>query len=185
MTVLDKSIIRKDMKAKRLQMKTETFSLYNQLIFEQVLSHQQIQSVSMIACYVSLVHEVNTLKIIQELLKTKRVCVPKVEGEIMNFYEIHSLDDLKEGYFHVLEPTVSDLVLPQDIDCMLVPMVAFDDRLYRVGYGKGFYDKYFTLKHHYYKIGIAFEFQKVKEIDINKFDIALDEIITEANRYKR
>ena len=109
----------------------------------------------------SLPKEVETLSLIQELLKTKRVCVPKVNQDTMDFYEIDSLDDLKEGYFHVLEPTTTALILPEDIDCMLVPMLAFDKQKYRVGYGKGFYDKYFARGYHGYKLGLAFSFQYV------------------------
>lgn len=183
MTVLDKSIIRKDIKAKRLQMDLETFSLYSQHIHQQVMIHPQIQQASMIACYVSLPKEVETLSLIQELLKTKRVCVPKVNQDTMDFYEIDSLDDLKEGYFHVLEPTTTALILPEDIDCMLVPMLAFDKQKYRVGYGKGFYDKYFARGYHGYKLGLAFSFQYVEHIQINSYDYALNEIITESQRY--
>ena len=172
-------------KEKRLSMNSKTFSLYNQQIYKQVCHHLSIINASLVACYVSLPLEVDTLSIIQELLKTKRIAVPKVLGNTMEFYEIHSLNDLKEGHFHVLEPTTNLLVKPQEIDCMLVPLVAFDERLYRVGYGKGYYDKYFASQCDYDKIGLAFEFQKVTDIQTNEFDIPLDEIITENNHYKK
>ena len=97
----------------------------------------------------------------------------------MEFYYIHSLNDLKEGTFHVLEPTTNQIANIQDIDLMIVPMLAFDNQNYRVGYGKGFYDKYFAKGYLGYKLGLAFSYQKVDKIDINEYDLPLDEILCE------
>lgn len=180
---MDKTLIRTLMKEKRLKMNQETFSLYNDAIFQKVISHPKIQSSEIIGCYVSLSQEVQTLKIIEQLIKTKRICVPKVEGHVMHFYEIHSLDELSEGHFHVLEPITSQKIWPYDIDCMLVPMLAFDRELQRVGYGKGYYDKYFASDYHGYKLGLAFSYQFVEQIKRNQYDYHLDEIITENKTY--
>lgn len=167
------------MKEKRLLLNRETFSLYNQSIFQQVISHPHYQSAKMIACYVSLPYEVDTIAIIKKTLETHRVCVPKVYGDIMHFYEIQSLNDLKEGCFHVLEPTTQKYIQPQDIDLMIVPLLAFDQLKYRVGYGKGYYDKYFAAGYQGYKLGLAFSFQYVDSIDIDQHDCCLDEILVE------
>lgn len=171
--------MRKMMKEKRLTLNRETFSLYNDLIFHKLIHHPQIESAQMIGCYVSLPEEVETFKIIEALLKTKQVCVPKVEGSIMHFYQIYSLDELKEGCFHVLEPIKGKRIDPVDIDCMIVPMLAYDQQGYRVGYGKGYYDKYFASGFNGYKLGIAFSFQYVDKINYDEFDYRIDEVITE------
>ncbi len=172
------------MKEKRLQMDRKTFSLYDQNIYNLVLQHPYVQNSKMIACYVSLPNEVDTLALIETFLKTKSVCVPRVEGTIMHFYQIDSLDELQVGHFHVLEPTTSRKVLSQDIDIMLVPMMAFDGRKYRVGYGKGYYDKYFASGYQGYKLGLAYAMQYVNEIAVDEYDYALDEIITESDILK-
>ena len=65
---------------------------------------------------------------------------------------------------------------------MLVPLVAFDKNLNRVGYGSGFYDRYIKKIRKIKKIvtiGLAYSFQQIKKIPINKYDIKLDFIITE------
>ncbi|MEG0276290.1 MAG: 5-formyltetrahydrofolate cyclo-ligase, partial [Coprobacillus sp.] len=129
--------------------------------------------------YVSLPNEIDTHNLITETLKTKRVCVPKIENNLMNFYEIHSLDELQPGYFDVLEPITNILILPQDIGLMITPLLAYDKRLYRVGYGKGFYDKYFSSGFNGYKLGLAFSFQYIDQIRIDQYDCCLDEIIIE------
>ncbi len=65
---------------------------------------------------------------------------------------------------------------------MLIPLIAFDENLNRVGYGGGFYDRYINRirkNKRILKIGVAYSFQKVKKIITNKYDIKLDYIITE------
>lgn len=177
--VLDKQLIRQMMKEKRLQMNDETLFLYSQSIRKKVMSHPRYQQAHTIGIYVSLPREVDTMTLIEETLKQHHVCVPKVHGNVMHFYEITSLEELEEGHFHVLEPTSNHLVQPEDIDLMIVPMMAFDHQFYRVGYGKGYYDRYFQRRFHGYKLGLAYSFQKVDDIDKNLYDIPLDEIINE------
>ena len=68
---------------------------------------------------------------------------------------------------------------------LLIPLVAFDQNLNRLGYGGGFYDRYISKinkNKKIIKIGIAYSFQKVKKIPINKFDIKLNFIITEKSK---
>ena len=67
-------------------------------------------------------------------------------------------------------------------DILLVPLVAYDDNLNRVGYGGGFYDRYIKKlrkKKNIITIGLAYSFQKVKQIQTNKHDVKLDFIVTE------
>lgn len=167
------------MKKKRLAMSQETFSSYSSNIAAQIIAHPMIQKAKIIGCYVSLPGEVETQQLISQLLLTHRICVPKVHQDTMDFYEIHSLSDLKKGHFHVLEPVSDHYIAPSDIDCMITPLLAYDQDHYRVGYGKGYYDKYFAGDFHGYKIGLAFSYQYVDHIDIDQYDHCLDEIIHE------
>ena len=61
---------------------------------------------------------------------------------------------------------------------MIIPMLAFDSRLYRVGYGKGYYDRYLVSGFKGYKLGLAFSWQEVEFIENDQYDQQLDEIIT-------
>lgn len=97
----------------------------------------------------------------------------------MEFYVIHSLDDLKAGAFHILEPMTKEKISPSQIDLMIVPMLGFDITLHRVGYGRGYYDRYFSRGFKGYKLGLAFSFQQVDFITSDSYDIALDEVLTE------
>ena len=176
---MDKQKLRSIMKEKRQALSPKTFSLYNQNILSKVLSHPLIQEAKIIGCYVSLPGEVDTFNMIEKLLTEKRICVPKVIGNEMEFYEIHSFNDLQEGCFHVLEPFNCVKICPQEIDCMLVPLLAYDQDNYRVGYGKGYYDRYLA---NYSGLKVALCFAKTiynEIIPSDEYDIKMDLIIDE------
>jgi len=85
----------------------------------------------------------------------------------------------KRGKFSILEPFCGTYVFKKQIECFIVPALAFDKRGYRIGYGMGFYDK-LLLNSKALKIGVGFDFQ-VKNFNIkeDKFDVSVDYIITE------
>jgi 5-formyltetrahydrofolate cyclo-ligase len=98
----------------------------------------------------------------------------------MNFVEWQYLDPLKVNKFGMLEPCQANKPLIPDF--MLVPLLAFDSNNNRLGYGKGFYDKFikkFLKKKHIITIGIAFSFQEYNKLPVSNLDIKLDYILTE------
>ena len=98
----------------------------------------------------------------------------------MDFYKYSFKDPLKLNKLGFPEPFKSSRKIVPDL--ILVPLVGYDNNLNRLGYGGGFYDRYFekNLKlNQIHKIGLAFSFQKIKKLPINKFDKKLDRIITE------
>jgi len=112
----------------------------------------------------------------------KRICLPVVldgDGQMdVALYDENS--SLLADRFGILYPHDAEKVKKSDIDFVIVPMVAFDGNLNRIGYGRGYYDR-FLAGTHAYKLGVAFSCQQVSEIikDIN--DIKMDKIITEKN----
>lgn len=171
-----KKDIAKEMLRKRSNLSSEEALRYQTVIYETCLG--VLKTARHVGIYVSFNDEVDTHHLIQTLLDSKiRVSVPKIEGSVMNFYEIESLTQLEPGHFGVHEPITRALTNPDCIDFMIVPLLAFNRSGYRVGYGKGYYDTY--LKDiNPYKIGIAYDFQEVA-IDFQEgHDIALDAIVT-------
>ena len=126
--------------------------------------------------------ELNILSILDiEYFKKSKFLLPIIEeNDVMNFYKWNKNDILAINKYGMLEPIKSKRINPNII---LVPLLAFDNRKYRVGYGKGFYDKFLSkyLKIHKktLTIGIAFSFQKFHNLPINSKDIKLDYILTE------
>ena len=99
----------------------------------------------------------------------------------MNFFEWSAHDPLSINRYGIPEPISSKVIYP---DIILVPLVAYDKNCNRVGYGGGFYDRYIK-KIRKIKIiltiGIAFSYQRIEKIPIEKNDIRLDFIVTEKN----
>ena len=126
-------------------------------------------------------YEINDLDIL-DLLEKKNfnVSLPIIKkNNQMNFYSWSRKDPLKINKFGIPEPMISKIFYP---DILLIPLVAYDNSLNRLGYGGGYYDRYIEKIEKIKKvtkIGLAFSFQKISSIPINQYDKRLDFIITE------
>ena len=99
----------------------------------------------------------------------------------MKFYQIASYEELEIGCFDILEPKehCAEIIDIPKNSVVIMPGVAFDKKGNRIGYGRGYYDKYFTNYPKIYKIAITYSLQIVQEIPVNKYDIKADCVITE------
>ena len=126
-------------------------------------------------------YEISDLEILNYFFKRGSVIsLPKIKKKNqMEFYKWYKNDPLIINKYGIPEPETTIRVYP---DILFVPLVAFDKKLNRLGYGGGFYDRYIqkiSKIKKVVKIGIAFSFQKLKTIPVNKHDKKLDIIITE------
>ncbi len=129
-------------------------------------------------------NEVKTDKIIELLWQDFpeiATIVSRVDFQTMTLENLKydALTELIENKWHIAEPTNTELVEIGKIDMVLVPLLAFDEFGFRVGYGKGFYDKFLSeCRTDVLKIGLSY-FAPVAEIsDVNEFDVKLDFCIT-------
>jgi len=153
-------------------------NIKDNIIYNKVINDDIVKRCSTILIYVSFKDEVDTLKLIKFFLQNKRVAVPKIENNNMNFYYIKSLEELKSGYFGILEP-VSNVLVTDFSNCVCItPGICFDLNGNRIGYGKGFYDKFFN-EVDIYKIGLCYKKCLVRKIDVNKFDKTVEKVITD------
>ena len=135
-----------------------------------------------ISLYYPISHELNVLNIINiKFFKDFNFLLPVIKKNYsMHFCEYRKNDVLRVNYWGIPEPIKSKIIRP---DILLVPILAFDKNKNRLGYGKGFYDRYLNKLKRKNKrslvIGIAFYFQKYKKLPTNKNDFKLDYIITE------
>lgn len=143
-----KKELRKEAKSYRKSLSESDRLDKSSAIISNLKTLKEYQKAEVILMYASLPDEVETLSLIRELTEEdkKSVYCPVTQGDEMEFYRISSVDDLKEGNFHVLEPEPLKerlLELQKDIHyCMLMPGLMFDKKGNRLGYGKGYYDKY-------------------------------------------
>jgi 5-formyltetrahydrofolate cyclo-ligase len=156
-------------------------------IVERLFSLPEYQSAETVLFYVDVRSEVRTRWVFPEVLNSgKCVVVPFcVESEL----EIFRLWDLKEliaGRFGILEPDPSlrnlpdRRVVPEELDLLIVPGVAFDRLGGRLGHGHGFYDRLLRgVRPQVPKIGLAFECQIVTAVPMEPHDVRLDVVVTE------
>ena len=131
--------------------------------------------------------ELDVLKIFEfKNFSNQDILLPVTDkNNLMNFFPWKKNDALYVNEFGILEPIKTKPKVP---DLMLVPILAFDKKKYRLGYGKGFYDRYLNkyLKQfkNIFTVGIAFSFQRHHNLPVNRNDVKLDCIITEKGIFK-
>jgi 5-formyltetrahydrofolate cyclo-ligase len=136
-------------------------------------------------CYISFRSEVETRAFIEETLaRGVRIVVPVVEEldgkQFLVHTEIKGLSELRQGAFGLEEPTERIPSSLESLGAVIVPIAAFDRSGTRLGYGKGFYDRFLHgLPQSVLRIGLAFSAQEVAHIPILPHDERLDCIITE------
>ena len=137
-----------------------------------------LSSYQNIALFASLEMEIDTFPLIEELLKEgKNIYLPKTRGKEMDFYLIHSLDELVESKdkYKVKEPSKGKPADPSIFDIIICPGVAFDRSNNRMGHGQGYYDKYLS-RCPAYKIGLCYKEQLLDEIPTDEYDVKMDRV---------
>ena len=140
-----------------------------------------------VASYIDYNFELSTNSLNRYLIeKNINICLPKINSQTkeINFFEFSSETNLIKNKYNILEPEVTnEIIFPK---LVLVPLLAFNESGFRLGYGGGFYDKYFSSQEEkeIIKVGLGFSFQKVNEIPIENHDQKLDWILTESYLYK-
>ncbi len=130
--------------------------------------------------------ELNVLKILEfNKISKQDILLPVThKKKLMNFFSWKKNEVLFVNKFGILEPAKTQAKVP---DVMIVPLLAFDKDKYRLGYGKGYYDRYLNKYLKQFKnilsVGVAFSFQKHHKLPVNNNDVKLDFIITEKGIY--
>ena len=151
-------------------------------IFDPLVNLLKKKNFDNLALYYPTSYELNILNILEvEFLKKKKFLLPIIKDKSsMHFYEWKKKDVLYVNKYGILEPLKSKSIIPNII---LVPLLAFDKFKNRLGYGKGFYDKFLKKKDKnkskIISIGVAFSFQKYHKLPVNEKDVKLDYILTE------
>ena len=172
---MNKQILRNKYKEIRKNIKDK--EKLDNIIFNKIVSLKEYKESNLILAYVSLKEEVDTIELIKYSLKIgKQVAVPKCEGNNIIFYYIYMLEELEEGKFGILEPKTNEIVNNFDNSICIVPGIAFDKENNRIGYGKGFYDR-FLEKYNGIRIGLSYTECMCDKIDEDKNDIKMDIII--------
>lgn len=184
----NKSRLRKEKLSLRKNLSEDERVQKSLLITDRLFEIPEFIECKNVLIYASYNNEVDTDRVVlRAMLKGKNIYMPKVNGEEMDFYRVFSLDELASGAFGIREPyDIEHLKFegaPETV-CIL-PMAVFDEEGNRIGYGKGYYDKYLSRIDVDYMIGLAFECQKSDvNIDADEYDRRLHMAVTEADVYR-
>ena len=177
-----KQKIRDEVKAQRRELLPEEKLRLDSGVLANVKKMREYKSCSTVFVYVSTAIEVDTKNIIEMAWRDgKRVAVPRCipETRQMTFHYITSFNDLKPGTFSVLEPSEdAPLADSYNKSIMLVPALIIDKYGYRLGYGKGYYDRYIS-KYSGLTVGLCYLNNIKNKIFHGRYDKKLDYIITE------
>lgn len=183
---MTKAELRKIYLQKRRSLSVEERSEKSLKIADNFFANFSLETVKFLHVFLSIekYKEIETKTIISTLWRDFpeiSTIVSRVNFETMTLENLkyHSKTELVKNKYHIDEPTGAELFEIEKIDLVLVPLLAFDEKGFRVGYGKGFYDKFLSeCCTDVLKIGLSF-FAPVAEIsDVNKFDVKLDFCIT-------
>lgn len=178
-----KAVLRKEYIKKRLNMLQDDVQEKSNLIFEKIINSDIINN-NVFALTYSYKNEVITHEITEYLLKTSKIVVfPKMIDGVMNFYEVKNMSEFKKGSFGIYEPISHKIYNKKNIDVIFTPGVVFSKTGYRIGFGGGYYDRYFK-DYTGIKVGLCYEWQVLENFNIEEHDKKLDIIITEDNSYK-
>ena len=177
---------------KRKALSTNDLSRYSQLLCDLFFKHVDISNVKVIHTFLPIEknREVDTRFIIDRIKKYHpgvRISVPKVQSSD-NSLTSHFLDDnstLRNNGWGIPEPSGDEVMPPQEIDVVITPLIVFDRNGQRIGYGKGFYDRFLKeCRPDVVKVGLSF-FPATDPIeDVNTYDVPLDLGLTPEKVYR-
>lgn len=181
-----KSEIRKRILEVRKGLTDEEVALKSEAIVQKVIKTPEYQEADNILLYADYCREVMTRGIFEDaLLHRKRIYFPRVDSltNTMEFYQVISIRQLVRGYMDILEPK-GDIrsryqFQPREDTLAVLPGVAFDTSGYRIGYGKGFYDRFLANRRQISTMALAYSCQIIDEIPRDEHDIKMDKIVTE------
>ncbi|HOQ09196.1 MAG TPA: 5-formyltetrahydrofolate cyclo-ligase [Syntrophomonadaceae bacterium] len=176
-----KKQIRNEMKERRQQLSPAEVEQLSQQIRQRIEELYPIQKAGRIMAYASIGNEVNLVPLLEKWRREGRtILLPRVErGGRMEAVVWTGWDQVQSGPFGIREP-LGEPFDPAAIDAVLTPGLVFDYKGYRLGYGKGYYDRFLPrLRSSAFICGICYEFQVVENVFPHEGDIPMHWIVTD------
>jgi 5-formyltetrahydrofolate cyclo-ligase len=189
---MTKNELRKTYLEKRESLKDEEIEQYSEQVSERFFQKFDLEKINYLHCFLPIerFNEIDTKLIFHQVWTAYshiETVVPRVDFEKQEIENLKftPVTELVENAWMIHEPAHNELVESEKIDIVIVPLLCFDENGFRVGYGKGFYDKFLkNCRADCLKIGLSY-FPPVGEIsDKNEFDVRLDYCLTPNEIYK-
>jgi 5-formyltetrahydrofolate cyclo-ligase len=172
-----KEALRREMLKKRDSLSKEEAATLGDAIAEALFKTPRFIEAKRVAFYIAKGSEADTrMMIFRAAQARKEILIPATDHKI-TFYKFSSFTDLKPGKYGIPEPQTRTEPSAEP-DVVVVPGIVFGLCMHRLGYGKGYYDKYLSSSPAY-RIGICYDFQVVDKLPTHENDERMDEIITD------
>ena len=178
-------MLKSQLRKKILKIREKTNKENIQIDFNQIIKLLKKEKITkkIVGGYYPINFEIDDLELLKKFEKNKfNISLPVIKRNFqMDFYKWSFSDLLKINKHGIPEPEIKNIVYP---DILLIPLVAFDNNLNRLGYGGGYYDRLIekiSKKKKIIKIGLALSVQKIDKVPISAYDQKLDYIVT--NKY--
>ena len=177
----EKNRLRRDLLEKRRNLPQSLRREKSALILKVLLSEKVFSDASGVALYFPVNGEVDTREIFKKCVDLeKKVFFPKTLGSDLVFLRTRNIEELTPGAFAIPEPPAeAERACGDELDLVLVPGVAFDFSGNRIGYGKGFYDRFLKDIPRQIRFGLAYRFQVLESVPSDETDVKTGRIITE------
>lgn len=174
-----KQNLRKQLLTYRLSLSREQLEVASAQVCSKLIQSKEYDRANQILFYMATKNEINLSAAIERAWSDrKKVLLPRVKGQTIECIPFEPNDELQTGSFGILEPINEPNVNPREIDLVLVPGIAFDVKGYRIGYGGGYYDRFFSQYNQLQRVGILEHGQLVPTVYPEPHDQPLHLLIT-------
>lgn len=175
---MDKKELRRQIREQKRAMTREQIDSASQRLAQLLFETDLYKNASVLYGYMPYNQEVNTLLILERALRDgKRVAVPKVYGDTMNFIYLEDLSQVAPSSMGIPEPIADEPIALDERALVLMPGLAFDKAGNRMGYGGGYYDKFLAAEPTHPTVALCYDFQLVDTIPTDVYDIPVDLVI--------
>ncbi len=175
---MDKKALRKAIREKKAAMTQEQIVAASRELARQFTQTDAYKKAKTLYGYLPYNQEVRTVPILEQALSDgKRVAVPKMYGDDMEFIYLDDLNAVAVNSYGIPEP-IADGPIARDKDALvLMPGLAFDKEGHRVGYGGGYYDRYLANEPTHPLVALCYDFQMFEKLETEEFDIPVDLVL--------
>jgi 5-formyltetrahydrofolate cyclo-ligase len=172
--------LRKQMMARRNKLSHMEVDTLSGQVCRRLEELQPLQQAKVIMGFSSIRNEVNLSPLLKKLYNQGRtILLPRVEGDSLQAVEFKEGEDMGRGSFGIREPQGEPFAVDK-IDVVIVPGLVFDASGYRLGYGKGYYDRFLPrLNQQCFQCGICYEFQVVDNVYPHPGDVPVHWVVTD------
>ena len=172
---MNKKELRAWIREKKRNMTPQQIESASRRLGQLLVETDLYQKADTIYGYLPYNQEVRTVPMLEQAMKEgKRVAVPKCYGDEMRFIYMDDLSKVEKGYANIPEPIADEPVADDKTALVLLPGMAFTKDGKRMGYGGGFYDKFFAAEPNHPPVALCYDFQMVEDLPTEDYDIPVD-----------